>query len=157
MKHEPGEEAIGLAVIIGDNVRKLHKQRGLSLENLARQSHVSRAMRSQIELGRSTPTIAVLYKDPPCPGYADFGVLGADREEGIWLMSAAGAKLLFPGDGGFRSRALFPFDRPRRVEFYELRLKACGAEAARSRPSWMRPATRSPQRMPFNSRPMSLI
>ena len=62
VSHDPGEDAVGLATIIGGNVRQLRKQQGLSLETLARRSHVSRAMLSQIELGRSTPTIAVLWK-----------------------------------------------------------------------------------------------
>jgi len=62
MEHEPGEDTAGLAAVIGGNVRKLRKQHGLSLETLAQRSHVSRAMLSQIELGRSTPTIAVLWK-----------------------------------------------------------------------------------------------
>ena len=62
VKHEPDEETWGLAAIIGGHVRKLRKQLGLSLENLAQRSHVSRAMLSQIERGCSTPTIAVLWK-----------------------------------------------------------------------------------------------
>jgi quercetin dioxygenase-like cupin family protein len=33
-------------------------------------------------------------------------------------------------DGSFVSRALFPYDGPRRVEFYELRLMPGGAEEA---------------------------
>ena len=62
MEHEPGEDTTGLAAVIGGNVHQLRKQQGLSLETLARRSHVSRAMLSQIERGRSTPTIAVLWK-----------------------------------------------------------------------------------------------
>jgi quercetin dioxygenase-like cupin family protein len=37
-------------------------------------------------------------------------------------------------DGVFRSRALFPMDRPRSVEFYELRLAASGREDAEPHP-----------------------
>jgi len=134
VKYEPDEETLGLAAIIGGNARKLRKQRGLSLENLARQSHVSRAMLSQIERGCSTPTIAVLWKIAHALDVPISAFLSADQGEGVWLMSAAGAKRLFSRDGRFCSRALFPFDKPRRVEFYELRLKVRGAEAANPHP-----------------------
>lgn len=134
VKHEPDEEPLGLAATIGDNARKLRKQRGLSLENLAQQSHVSRAMLSQIERGCSTPTIAVLWKMAHALDVPISAFLSADQEEGVWRMSAAGAKRLFSEDGQFCSRALFPFNRPRRVEFYEVRLKAGGAEAANPHP-----------------------
>src|SRR5262249_34912572 len=51
-----------LAAIVGENLRRLRTRQGHSLERLAKLSGVSRAMLSQIELGRSVPTIAVLWK-----------------------------------------------------------------------------------------------
>ena len=135
LEHEPNEDtAGGLAAVIGGNVRTLRKQHGLSLETLARRSHVSRAMLSQIELGRSTPTIAVLWKiahalDAPISAF-----LSEDRQESVWLLPLASAKRLFSRDGSFCSRALFPFNRPRRVEFYELRLTGRGEEMAKPHP-----------------------
>jgi quercetin dioxygenase-like cupin family protein len=44
------------------------------------------------------------------------------------------AKRLSSRDGSFVSRALFPFDEPRTVEFYELRLKTGGVEEADPHP-----------------------
>jgi transcriptional regulator with XRE-family HTH domain len=135
MEREPGEDAAGLAAVIGSHVRKLRKQHGLSLETLARRSRVSRAMLSQIELGRSTPTIAVLWKVAHALEAPISAFLREEREESVWLLPAARAKRLFSKDGGFCSRALFPFDQPRRVEFYALRLKSRGEEAASPHPS----------------------
>jgi len=43
-------------------------------------------------------------------------------------------KRLTSRDGSFISRALFPFDKPRRVEFYELRLKPHALEEAEPHP-----------------------
>src|SRR6185369_8822735 len=51
---EPGGEA---TPDVGNALRRLRAARGMSLETLARASGVSRAMLSQIELSRSTPTI----------------------------------------------------------------------------------------------------
>jgi quercetin dioxygenase-like cupin family protein len=50
------------------------------------------------------------------------------------VMRADQAKRLASSDGSFVSRALFPFDEPRRVEFYELRLGPRGVERADAHP-----------------------
>ena len=50
------------------------------------------------------------------------------------VMSADRAKILTSHDGTFRSRALFPFDEPRTVEFYELRLAPRAVEQADAHP-----------------------
>lgn len=132
MKCQPGEDMIGLAAIIGGNVRKLRKKQQWSLENLAQISEVSRAMLSQIELGRSAPTITVLCKIAYALGVPISAFLTDEREERIKLISASSAKLLSSKDGSFCSRVLFPVvqTKPRWVEFYELRLKASGIETA---------------------------
>ncbi len=46
------------------------------------------------------------------------------------VLKAGASKVLASQDGTFSSRALFPFDEPRRAEFYELRLKAGAIEEA---------------------------
>lgn len=47
---------------ISTALRELRAVRNLSLDKLAHESGVSRAMLSQVELGRSTPTITVLWR-----------------------------------------------------------------------------------------------
>jgi len=104
--------------------------RGLSLEKLSRQSGVSRAMLGQIELGQSAPTINVLWKISTALG-VPFSALISSRSVGsVSVLRSDQAKKLTSHDGAFTSRALFPFDEPRRVEFYELRLSARGVEQA---------------------------
>src|SRR5512133_1256001 len=51
-----------LTPLVGTNLRRIRVRRGLSLERLAQASGVSRAMLSQVELGRSTPTINVVWR-----------------------------------------------------------------------------------------------
>ena len=51
-----------LSAVVGHNLRLLRSRRGYSLERLAQISGVSRAMLGQIELGRSAPTINLLWK-----------------------------------------------------------------------------------------------
>ena len=47
---------------IGDRIRALRAERGLTLDGLARQADVSRAMLSRIERGESSPTAQLLVK-----------------------------------------------------------------------------------------------
>lgn len=119
-----------LTPVVGQNLRRLRNQRGLSLERLSKLSGVSRAMLGQIELAQSAPTINVLWKISSALGVPFSALITARGTGGLHVLRAEAAKLLTSHDGSFSSRALFPFDEPRRVEFYELRLAPGGAEKA---------------------------
>ncbi|MEW5851444.1 MAG: helix-turn-helix domain-containing protein [Myxococcota bacterium] len=119
-----------LAPVVGGNLRRLRVRRGLSLEKLSKASGVSRAMLGQIELGQSAPTINVLWKISRALGVPFSALISARGEGGTVVLRVNSAKRLTSHDGKFSSRALFPFDEPRRVEFYELRLAAGGVENA---------------------------
>ncbi|XXF75436.1 XRE family transcriptional regulator [Myxococcaceae bacterium GXIMD 01537] len=123
-----------LAPIVGKNLRRLRMQRGLSLERLAKASGVSRAMLGQIELGQSAPTINVLWKIARALDLPFSALISSTGGTGTRLMKAQQAKRLTSHDGRFASRALFPFDEPRRVEFYELLLKGHAEERAEAHP-----------------------
>jgi transcriptional regulator with XRE-family HTH domain len=129
-----GEGAADLAPIVGKNLRKLRTQRGLSLERLSRASGVSRAMLGQIELGQSAPTINVLWKIARALGIPFSALITSSGTAGTKVMRASQAKRLSSHDGSFISRALFPFDEPRRVEFYELKLAPGSHEDADAHP-----------------------
>ena len=47
---------------LGKNIMALRKKRGLSLDELARRSGVSKAMLSQVEQQKTNPTVATLWK-----------------------------------------------------------------------------------------------
>jgi len=137
--HESAESDAGsfdLTPIVGRNLRTLRVKRGLSLERLARASGVSRAMLSQIELGRSTPTINVLWKIA-CSLNIPFSSLISEKEktQTALVLPRSRAKILSSQTGCFSSRALFPVDEQRKIEFYELRLAAHGLEQADPHPT----------------------
>jgi transcriptional regulator with XRE-family HTH domain len=116
---------------VGASLRRVRASRGMSLDALARASGVSRAMLSQIELGRSVPTIKVLWRIARALDMPFSALLADSRPKGaIAILRADRARRLTSADGRFSSRALFPTDRPRRVEFYELRLAPKGSEDA---------------------------
>ena len=119
---------------VAANLRRLRTRRGLSLERLGQRSGVSRAMLGQIELGQSTPTINVVWKIARALGVPFSALLASNAGSAPLVMRQAQAKLLTSKDGRFTSRALFPVDQPRRVEFYELRLAAGSQELADAHP-----------------------
>jgi transcriptional regulator with XRE-family HTH domain len=119
-----------LALIVGHNLRRLRTRRGYSLERLARLSGVSRAMLGQIELGRSVPTINLLWKVTRALEVPFAALTGGPDIRGTAVLRGDDAKVLVSQTGQFRSRALFPFDSQRKVEFYELRLNPGGLEVA---------------------------
>ncbi len=123
-----------LAPVVGGNLRRLRTRRGLSLERLAQISGVSRAMLGQIELGQSAPTINVLWKIARALEVTFSALISARTQSGALVLRSAESKLLTSKDRSFSSRALFPFDEPRRVEFYELRLSAGSVEDADAHP-----------------------
>lgn len=122
-----GEAPPDLAPVVGANLRRLRLRRGLSLEKLAQKSGVSRAMLGQIELGQSAPTINVLWKIARALDVTFATLMQARESGGPTVLKKSQAKVLTSQGGQFSSRALFPFDGPRRAELYELRL-APGAE-----------------------------
>jgi mannose-6-phosphate isomerase-like protein (cupin superfamily) len=91
-------------------------------------------MLSQVETGESAPTISLLWKVARGLDVRFADLLGDEVSGEIVLLPADASKTLRSSDGSFESRALFPFDRRRRAEFYELRLKRGGVEYADPHP-----------------------
>jgi transcriptional regulator with XRE-family HTH domain len=106
-----------LAPTVGSNLRRLRVKRGLSMERLSHASGVSRGMLGQIELGKSVPTINVLWKIARALNVTFSALIQTPAAGGTTILRGSEPKLLSSKDGRFTSRALFPFDEPRHVEF----------------------------------------
>jgi transcriptional regulator with XRE-family HTH domain len=119
-----------LPLVLGRNLRRLRTRQGHSLERLAKLSGVSRAMLSQIETGKSAPTINLLWKISTALGVPFATLLDGQKINGPAVLRRDQSKVLASQDGKFTSRALFPFDGERKVEFYELRLAPLHIEHA---------------------------
>jgi transcriptional regulator with XRE-family HTH domain len=124
-----------LLPVLGANLRRLRTKRGLSLERLSKLSGVSRAMLSQVELAYSAPTINVMWRIAHALGVPFGALISSAATAGVRVMRAQEAKVLASHNGGFQSRALFPFDAPRRTELYQLRIKPRGVEHAHAHPA----------------------
>jgi transcriptional regulator with XRE-family HTH domain len=127
---QTSDVSVELSAILGKNLRRLRTRRGHSLERLAKLSGVSCAMLGQIETGKSTPTISLLWKVATTLDVPFANLLAAQATHGTTVFRRDAAKILSSSDGRFTSRALFPFENERRVEFYELHLASSHREDA---------------------------
>jgi transcriptional regulator with XRE-family HTH domain len=129
-RETPPLGAPGLSQIIGANLRHLRTKKGLSLERLSKASGVSRAMLGKMELGRSMPTIKVLWKIARALGVPFSALIRDPADVQPTVVRSETASLLTSRDRTFVSHALFRLDAPRVVEFYELRLAPAAVERA---------------------------
>jgi len=127
----PGDEvgAADLARRVADNLRSKRKARGLSLDELARSSGVSRAALSQIETCKTNPTVGVLWKIATGLGIPFSELLDATPQPFAVLRRHESQVLRSP-DGKFESRPLVPAGATPLVELYELRLSPRSVHSA---------------------------
>jgi transcriptional regulator with XRE-family HTH domain len=121
----PGDDvgAADLARRVGMQLREKRKGRGLSLDELAVASGVSRAALSQIELYKSNPSLGVLWKIAVGLGIP-FSELIGGQGQGVSVLRRNDAQVLRSADGKMESRPLSPAGSNPWVEIYELRLAA---------------------------------
>ncbi len=130
----PKDEGAELARLIGENLRRLRTRRRWSLDRFAEVAGVGRAALSDLEHGRGTPTIAVVWRVALALEVPFAALTSSFRLPGTSVLRAERAKILRSRDGHFSSRALFPPDAERRVEFYELRLAPRSVEESEAHP-----------------------
>jgi rhodanese-related sulfurtransferase/transcriptional regulator with XRE-family HTH domain len=112
----------GLDAVVGKNLRALRDERSLSLDALARLTGLSRTVLGQIELGKSAPSVGVVWKIARAFDVHFSALLATSERSEISVLRGAAAKRLVSPDGRFSSRALFPLGNNPDAEFYELYL-----------------------------------
>ncbi len=81
-------------------------------------------MLSQIETGKSVPTIGLLLKVADALGVPIANLLVVPASRVTVVLPKSRAKFISASSGRFSSRALFPLESTRRAEFYEVRIAA---------------------------------
>jgi transcriptional regulator with XRE-family HTH domain len=127
----PGDDvgAADLARRVATNLRERRKRRGMSLDELAAASGVSRAALSQIETLKSNPSLSVLWKIA-VGLQIPFSELLGDAGPGVNVLRRTDAQVLRSADGRLESRPVTPAGFARELEMYELRLAARSSHAA---------------------------
>ena len=114
---------------LSENVRRLRRERGLTLDALAEASGVSRAMLSKVERGASVPTATVLGKIAGGLAVGLSQLVGPLRDRAPVLLSPAEQPTYRDPETGFERRSLSPLFPDGRVDFARNYLPA-GACAA---------------------------
>src|SRR3954471_12198850 len=127
----PGDDvgAADLTRRVAVNLREKRKLRGLSLDQLAVSSGVSRAALSQIETGKSNPSLSVLWKIA-VGLQIPFSELLGESGPTVNLLRRADTQVLRSADGRMESRPPPPAGLSRQLEVYELRLTARSTHAS---------------------------
>ena len=113
LRRPPGEEAGGQ---IGDNLRRLRQERGLTLEALAAKSGVSRAMISKIERRDAVPTATVLGRLALGLEVGLSQLIGGQRPRRPTLLKAADQPVFRDAESGLERRSLSPLFPDRHVD-----------------------------------------
>jgi transcriptional regulator with XRE-family HTH domain len=106
---------------VAENLRRRRKARGMSLDDLARASGVSRAGLSQIETRKTNPTVGILWKIAVGLGLPFADLIGEPASTASVVRKSA-TQVLRSVDGKFTSRPLAPSGASPLVEMYELSL-----------------------------------
>jgi transcriptional regulator with XRE-family HTH domain len=110
-------------VRIGKKLQVIRKERGLSLDQAAELTGVSKAMIGQIERGDSNPTISILWKIVNGL-HLSFTSLLDDNVPGVTLASVHNTSPFLEQEGKYRSYPFFPYDSKKQFELYWVELDA---------------------------------
>ncbi len=124
--------------IVGQNLKRLRKAQGHSLERLAELSGVSRAMLGQIETAKSVPTVSLLWKIADALGVPIASLIATRNGSTTVVLTGDQTTVLTSSEGRFQRRHLFPLERFRGTEFHELRIGAGHREIAEPLPAGTR-------------------
>ena len=107
---------------ISDNLKEIREQRNLSLDQLAELTGVSKSMLRQIETGRSSPTIATIWKIANGLRLS-FTTLVSKRYPDVTTMDFAGSNPMTAEAGQYRLFPLIPFDPEHGFEVYYVEIE----------------------------------
>lgn len=107
---------------VASNLKGIRQQRHLSLDQLAELTGVSKSMLRQIETGRSSPTIATIWKI--ANGLrVSFTTLVSKRQPEAAIMDFKGSQPLTAKKERYRLFPMIPFDPERAFEIYHVEIE----------------------------------
>lgn len=115
---------------IGLQLKKIRQLRGMSLDDIAKLTDVSKALLSQMEKGESNPTVSTIWK------IADglkinFSSLLQAPKSAVQKIIPSESPFLTEDEGRYRVFSIIPFDPDRGYEFYRVELDPlCSYESA---------------------------
>lgn len=107
--------------LVANNLQLIRKEQNLSLDKLSDLSGVSKSMLRQIELGKSSPTVATLWKIANGLHIPMTALLREESSDVILQKLEDGIPIKGSSDH-FRLLSLIPFDPKRSFEIYYLEI-----------------------------------
>jgi transcriptional regulator with XRE-family HTH domain len=113
---------------IGQEILRWRREAGLSLDDLARRSGVSKSILSQIERDRTNPTLATVWRICAALEHSPEKLFGttAPASAGIDLLSANATPEIQSEDGLCRLRILGAIETVDRLQWYEMQAEPGG-------------------------------
>ncbi|MBY6242230.1 XRE family transcriptional regulator [Methylosinus sp. Sm6] len=109
-----------LSRTVAERLERLLNRRGRSLARLSEQSGIEGDELARIAAGRQAPSLGHLWRIANALG-VPFGSLVASKErQGVLVIRKSEPQAVESVGGAFVSRALYPYDCRRPVEFYHL-------------------------------------
>ena len=102
---------------LGSRVKDLRQERGLTLEELAEHSGVSRAMISKVERGEKNPTLVVAAKVAEGLGVTLSELLGVEERREVVVVPRERRMVMRDPETGFERQLLSPTFGGRGIEF----------------------------------------
>lgn len=113
--------------IISGNLKRLRKEKGLTLDAFSELTGVSKSMLGQIERGESTPSVATLWKISTGMKIS-FTSLMVENKEEVKIIDNKNITPLNNGDNKFKVYPIFPFEPGRNFEILSIDMDP-GAES----------------------------
>lgn len=107
---------------VGKNLQAIRKSRGLSLDNTAELTGVSKAMLGQIERGDSNPTISVLWRIVNGLNIS-FTTLIEEVDAEVTVVNPDDTQPFLEEGGNYRAYPLFPYNLRTKFESYLVRIE----------------------------------
>ncbi len=126
-----------LSRVIGDNVKRLRTDQGLSLDALAKASDVSKSRLGQIERGEANPSIATLWQIAHALRVEFTALVKSEQPESV-VVRRLDVEPVVGEDGSTRTYPLFPFDADLSFETYLTEIEPGGHLHAEPHPEGTR-------------------
>ncbi len=107
---------------IATNLKRIRKSKNMSLDALAEKTGVSKSMLGQIERGESNPTVATIAKIVDGIRIS-FEELLYPKQESVLIIDNDKLPILRAKEGAYQVRSIFPYDRRRNFEAYEMKIE----------------------------------
>lgn len=107
-----------LSRVVGDNLKRLRAERGLSLDALAKASAVSKSRLAQIERGEANPSIGTVWQIAHALKVEFTALVTSPQPHDSVIVSLSDVEPLTGDDGRCHTYPLFPFDASQPFEVY---------------------------------------